>query len=166
MKDFRGYYDYWPQTSLVKPLVLCGIEDRLVRRTAFAVAALNGWPVTLLDDVIRHRVALSAAEVCQQLGGEACSRVCQAILTDVTRQQPYHVIALPAAWLPPLAGESALFNARMTLLAIYTLGAPDIEHQDGLASLAELNRVADNVVSVAPHLSDATLNRRILELLD
>ncbi len=159
MEPSSTYYDYWPTSTLQRQVLLGGHDLRLVRRGAFSVSSLNGYPVTLVEDLMRHRAGLSAEELLNELGTTVYDEVCTTIVSQAVRESPPHVIALPAAWVP---SDRASFDGT-TSIALYYNETSSLDLDE---TLARFDRWADGVISVPARIGDSALSTRILEAIE
>lgn len=159
MQPSSSYYDYWPSSPLQRPVLIGGPDLRLTRRGAFSVSSLNGYPLTLVEDLMRHRAGLSAEELRQELGSTVYNEVCTTIVTQALRESSPHVIALPAAWVP---SGSTSFDGT-TSIALYYNASSSLDSDE---NLARFDRWADGVISVPSRIGDSALSTRILEAIE
>ncbi|MEO1172458.1 MAG: hypothetical protein AAFX94_10465, partial [Myxococcota bacterium] len=95
-----GYYDYWPSRPLERAVVLTGVETGLLRRVAFAISSLNGWRVSLIDDLLQHRWGMDASALAAEFGHRERDVHCERALESAWAGGPPGVVALPGRWLP------------------------------------------------------------------
>lgn len=162
-----GYYDYWPTVPLTKPLLLAGDDDTLIRRAAFCVSSMNGWRLTLVDDLLQHRCGLTARAYQAEHGRADAQQVCEQALESAWLKGPPAVIGLPAGWVPKRVTRRLWRRKDATLLVIEARPTLTKSVEDrALRPLDE--RVvyrADAIVGLPRSPRDSLINERILHAL-
>ncbi len=162
-----GYYDYWPTTPLKKPLLLAGDDDALIRRVAFCVASMNGWRLTLIDDLLQHRCGLTARAYQAENGRAEASHACEQALKSAWLKGPPAVIGLPAGWAPKRVNRRLWRRKEATLLVVEA--RPALTKSVAAKALRPLDEGviyrADAIVGLPHSPRDSLINDRILHAL-
>ncbi|MEM6732920.1 MAG: hypothetical protein AAF658_15295 [Myxococcota bacterium] len=168
MQDYEsGYYDYWPTQPLLRPLMIAGVDDALIRRVAFTVSSLNGWRLTLIDDILQHRCGLTARAVRAESGRTEADQLCEQALKSAWLRGPPSVIGLPAGWVPKRVTRRLWKRSDATFIVVEA--RPKLPRPLGSKAVAELDeRIvyrADTIVGIPERASDSTINERVLDVL-
>ncbi len=90
----HGYYDSHPTHHLDRPLILVSFVNHMTRTVAHNLAATTGLPLSLLDELVEHRVGASAHEIVGDHGLWTWRDVEKRELDRAVRSQPPSVMAL------------------------------------------------------------------------
>jgi shikimate kinase len=90
----RGYYESHPTHHLERPLVLVSFVNRMTRTVAHNLAATTGLPLSLLDELVEHRVGASAHEIVGDQGLAVWRDVEKRELGRELRSKPPPILAL------------------------------------------------------------------------
>ncbi|MEM6531811.1 MAG: hypothetical protein AAF654_04275 [Myxococcota bacterium] len=154
----EGYYDYWPSRPLERTIVLSGIDNGLVRRVAFAISSLNGWRVSLIDDLLQHQWGMDASALGAEFGHRERDLHCERALDSAWSAGPPGVVALPARWLPRALRRPAGTGLDATIVLV--------ESSDEPRTLDELPLRVDGILRVSKDATNGFMSERIHAILD
>ncbi|MEO0813196.1 MAG: hypothetical protein AAFY60_10070, partial [Myxococcota bacterium] len=153
--------------QLERPLFIAGENDGLIRRAAFTLSSLNGWRLTLIDDLLQHRCGLTAHAYRAENGRRDAEHACEQALKSAWLKGPPSVIGLPAGWVPKRVMRRQWRRQEATLVVVESRPKlpPEMDSDAKRALDERAVYRADAIVGLPRSPSDTLINERILHAL-